>query len=447
VRTIPVCFALVAGTMLLVAGCEKSPPPTPAAPKEAANTAKPKRARAARGVDAVRIDPGQDAPKKLQEALIKAKPGATVVLGEGRFEFRSTLSLDVAGVQISGQGPDKTILSFKEQGPGTGGEGVLVTSKENVTLSNLGIEDPKGDGIKANGTSRLVVRHVRVEWTGGPKETNGGYGIYPVLCSDVVIEDCSVRGASDAGIYVGQSQNIIVRRNRVQKNVAGIEIENSTHADVYENDASDNTGGILIFTMPDLPTKTGRICRVYNNKVFANNHENFAPKGNIVATVPPGTGVMIMANDDVEVFKNIIENNQTGGLSIVSYLISGKPLNDDKYDPYCEAIHIHDNIFKGNGKKPAGAIGEMLTKALGSPLPDILYDGVADPKKQADGKLPDNLAIHIHDNGEASFVNFDATALAAAQAGGGKPPKIERDLKAYAGALPTLEPVSIKGME
>ena len=132
-----------------------------------------------------------------------------------------------------------------------------------------------------------------------------------MLCTDVVIEGCKVAGASDAGIYVGQSKNIIVRRNTVEKNVAGIEIENSTQADVYENLATDNSGGILVFTMPDLPTKDGRLCRVFNNKVLANNHDNFAPKGNIVATVPPGTGIMIMANDQVEVFDNTIEKNQT----------------------------------------------------------------------------------------------------------------------------------------
>ena len=99
----------------------------------------------------------------------------------------------------------------------------------------------------------------------------------------------------------------------VEKNVAGIEIENCTKADVYENVATDNSGGILVFTMPDLPTKDGRECRVFNNKVVANNHDNFAPKGNIVASVPPGTGVMILANDEVEVFDNTIEKNQTGG--------------------------------------------------------------------------------------------------------------------------------------
>ena len=357
--------------------------------------------------------------------MINAKPGDVIAFGAGRFDFRATLSLDVSHVIVRGQGPDKTFLSFKDQGQGTGGEGLLVTGKEDVTLKDLAVEDAKGDAIKVQETKRIVFGNVRAEWTGGPKETNGGYGFYPVLCTDVVIKDCKAIGASDAGIYVGQSENIIVRRNTVEKNVAGIEIENSIRADVHDNVATDNSGGILVFTMPDLPKKDGRHCRVYHNTVRANNHENFAPKGNTVASVPPGTGIMIMANDQVEVFDNTVERNQTGGLTIVSYKIMDKPLNDSQYDPFCESIHIHDNRFSGNGTNPTGALGGMLGKVLGTPLPDILYDGVADPGKQVDGKLPAALGVHVRDNGGAGFVNFDFPALTASAAGTtGKPSPI-----------------------
>jgi len=36
--------------------------------------------------------------------------------------------------------------------------------------------------------------------TGGLSETNGGYGLYPVLSKNVLSEDCIARDASDAGI-------------------------------------------------------------------------------------------------------------------------------------------------------------------------------------------------------------------------------------------------------
>ena len=434
--------AALCSAAVFVAGCSEQPVPVGGSSAGGSPAAVP-------GAGTVRIDPGPDAPKKAQAAMINARPGDVIEFGAGRFDFRATLSLDVSGVTVRGQGPDKTILSFKDQGQGTGGEGLLVTSKEDVTLEDLAVEDARGDAIKAQGTKKIVFRNLRAEWTGGPKETNGGYGFYPVICTDVVIEGCTAIGASDAGIYVGQSENIIVRRNTVKQNVAGIEIENSTRADVSENLATDNSGGILVFTMPDLPKKDGRHCRVFQNRVLANNHENFAPKGNTVASVPPGTGIMIMANDQVEVFDNTIEQNQTGGLSIVSYLIMDKPLADQKYDPFCEAISIHDNHFASNGEKPAGTLGELLVKALGTPLPDILYDGVVDPKKAVGGKLPDDLAIRIRDNGKAGFANFDALALkaSASEAGKGKTPKLVRDIKAYEGVLKALPPVSIEGLK
>ncbi len=438
-RFVDVALPLVAAILLSLSGCTgpRESVSSPSSPPAASSKEK-----------ITRIEPGPDAPKHAQTALIKARPGEIVEFGAGRFEFKSTLSLDVNGVTVRGQGPDKTILSFKDQGQGTGGEGLLVTSKNGVTLQDLGVEDAKGDAIKVNGTQRLFIRNVRAEWTGGPAETNGGYGLYPVQCTDVLIERCTVRGASDAGIYIGQSENIIVRRNKVEQNVAGIEIENCTRADVYENRAIDNSGGILVFTMPDLPKKDGRQCRVYQNVVQSNNHVNFAPKGNIVATVPPGTGVMIMASDQVEVFDNTIEDNQTAGLSIVSYLLTGKPVTDQQFDPFCESIHVHDNHFKGNGRKPSGALGLVVSKVVGSPLPDILYDGIANPRKQTAGALPTDLAIHIRNNGDARFADFNGAALSAlGSLARGEAPKVVRDLNTYAGALPALEPVSIEGVK
>ena len=50
---------------------------------------------------------------------------------------------------------------------------------------------------------------------------------------------------------------------------------------------------------------------------------------------------MILANDQVEVFDNTIEQNQTAGLTIVSYKIMDKPLNDSKVPTsFSESIHV-----------------------------------------------------------------------------------------------------------
>jgi parallel beta-helix repeat protein len=169
------------------------------------------------------------------------------------------LSLDLDNCTIQGAGHDKTIWTFKTQDAGA--EGLLVTA-DGITLQDFAIEDTRGNAIKTNAANNLTFRRVRTEWTGGPKADNGAYGLYPVNGTNILVEDCIVKGASDAGVYVGQSKNVIVRRNEVQFNVAGIEIENCYNADVYHNIATNNTGGILVFDMPGLPMKDGRDHRV-----------------------------------------------------------------------------------------------------------------------------------------------------------------------------------------
>ena len=174
-----------------------------------------------------------------------------------------------------------------------------------------------------------------------------------------------VTGISDAGIYVGQSSQIIVRNSRAEYNVAGIEIENSTFADVYNNIATNNTGGILIFDLPNLPIQGGRNTRVFNNQVFENNTPNFAPEGNIVGEVPAGTGMMILANDEIEVFDNNFTDNDTTSILIVSYYITERPFDDPNYDPFPESIYIHDNKISGGGTNPDSEPLQLLQSAMG----------------------------------------------------------------------------------
>ncbi len=395
-------------------------------------------ARAAHAGNTVVVKPGPNVQEELQEALILAEPGTVIELAQGTFHFTRSLSLDVDRVTVRGAGLDQTVLSFARQDAGS--EGLLVTSN-GVVLENFAIEDTKGDAIKAKGAKGITFRNLRTEWTGGPKESNGAYGLYPVESEDVLIEGCVSIGASDAGLYVGQSKNIIVRYCRAEYNVAGIEIENSHGADVYENFVTNNTGGILVFDLPDLPMQGGRDVRVFNNLVVNNNHPNFAPAGNIVAGVPPGTGIMLMANDNVEIFQNISRNNQTANLSIVSYLSSGNEIQDPTYDPFPETVHVHHNIFGAGGAKPAGDLGEAAAAILGSPLPDIVWDGIVNPARTVDGRLPKSLRICIHDNGDATFGNFDMSGYAK----GPEHVRPSRDLAAHAGAHPAVAPITIPG--
>lgn len=345
-----------------------------------------------------------DFQKKLQSQLLDAKPGSVIELPAGRWHLDRGLSLRVNGVTLKGAGLDKTILSFRGQVAGP--EGLLVQASD-FTIEGLTLEDSQGDGLKINDGENITIRAVRVRWTDGPKTSNGAYGIYPVKTRNVLIEDSQSFGASDAGIYVGQSRNVIVRRCRAEQNVAGIEIENTIDADVTENVATGNTGGILVFNMPNL-SQAGHSTRVFKNRVEQNNLDNFGAKGTAVASVPAGSGVVVNSNAKVEIFDNDVLDNRTANVIISSYFSTG--YYSDKgvepgYDPYPKAIYVHDNRFSGGGDAPDGVDLKVLKTAmfgLNGRFPDVLWDGYADPKTagQAEARLCVN-------NGQSGVLNAD----------------------------------------
>lgn len=318
----------------------------------------------------ITVRPGADDHTRLQEALIMAAPGDTISLGKGRFRLLKGLSLDVADVTVKGAGPDATILDFTGQ---TGeAEGLLITAG-GALIADLAVENAAGNGLKSKDVDGISFVNLRVEWTGGPKATNGAYGVYPVSSKNVLIERTLVRGASDAGIYVGQSANIIVRNNVAEMNVAGIEIENSYNADVHGNLATNNAGGLLVFDLPDLPQQGGHSVRLHDNRIVANNHVNFAAPGNIVANVPSGTGIMVMANRNVHIIGNDVRDNKGNAVMLVAYT---QAFTDKAYNPLPRSVAVRGNRFAGNGTAPSFPGGAAIAAAIGGTIPPVMWDGV-----------------------------------------------------------------------
>lgn len=373
----------------------------------------------------IELEEGPDLEERTLKALIEAEPNTIVELPAGQFDFTGELSVSVDNVVLRGQGMDAdsgTVLSFA--GQTTGSQSILATGN-NFVIEDIAVEDSPADGIKIEGSNGVTIRRVRMEWTNGADENNGAYGFYPVQCRNVLIEDSEVRGASDAGVYVGQSEIIIVRRNYAWENVAGIEIENSKFADVYDNETRGNTGGILVFDLPGPPIQGGEATRVYDNIIVENNEPNFAPEGNIVGLVPTGTGLMIMANDDIEAFGNTISGNKSAGVVIVSYYITDRGVSKETYDPVPEKIYIHDNEITNNGNEPDGlasAIAGIVFDGAGATV-DVFYDSAGDGTDHGllleypDG-LTESQAICVVDNTEGIHIGqADAAAIFL-----GKPP-------------------------
>jgi len=226
---------------------------------------------------------------------------------------------------------------------------------------------------------------------------NGAYGIYPTNCQDTTVEYSQASNASDAGIYVGKcgweddtTEGGVVHHNIVNGNVAGLEVENCLGVTVYENLVVDNTGGLMPLSQPGAASETrpsNTDVLMENNRVWCNNHWNFAKVG-VVEIIPAGSGFLMLGGDGIEVRNNDIQGNDTGGMLIVSNALTCAaagadcpPFDFPEYNPYVENIYIHDNAFTDNGTNADQTsdffiIFDILNMGTPeNPTPDIVWDG------------------------------------------------------------------------
>jgi parallel beta-helix repeat protein len=252
----------------------------------------------------------------LQTAVNTVEANTTIVLGSGKFAMTNSLTIRADGIHLIGQGIDKTTLDYA--GTTAQVNGVDVQG-DDFLVQDLTVMDAPKDGIRVEDSDGVVFRRIRAAWSTPSDSTNGAYGIYPVKSKRVLVEDSRAENASDAGLYVGQCEHVIVRNNVVMGNVAGLEIENTQYADVYGNTAEDNTAGIVVFDLPGNPI-VGRDVKLRDNIIRYNNHINFAP-GGTVAVIPVGTGTFAMASRRVEITGNQYLGNNTGDIALLSGLI------------------------------------------------------------------------------------------------------------------------------
>ncbi|MHB1844553.1 MAG: parallel beta-helix domain-containing protein [Deltaproteobacteria bacterium] len=359
----------------------------------------------------------------IGNAFNQATPGTTLAFGPGSYHFSNTIEIGSVGLTVQGAGIDVTIFDFTGQTGGADGIDALDGSNQ-LTLTGFTVQNSAGNALKVEGSTNVVYRAVKTTWTSSNDASHGPYGIYPIQAQNVLIENCVITGASDSGIYVGQSQNVIVRNNEVYGNVAGIEVENSYDVDVTGNNSHDNTGGILVFDLPQLQQEGGHAVRVFNNQIVNNNLANFGAVGDIVSEVPAGTGLFVMANHDVEAFGNTIAGSSTASMAVASYYVAEQPINDPTYYPFPFRVYLHDNTVMDGGTSPDPTknIGLLLLTGMsafpGGHVPDMIYDGVIDPAVAADaGTLPDGgapvdpMQICFHQNGAATFADMHLDQL------------------------------------
>ena len=383
---------------------------------------RPETAEAKEFTTLLEFAPGDEA--KIVEAFLSLKDSSEIHLKEGLYKFDNLSLAQLKHIQIRGDGPDKTILDFSAQSQG--GEGIRVTDTKFFTIRDLTIRDSKGDLLKISKSDHVDILNLHATWKQSDS-TSGGYAIYPVMCHQVLIDSCYAEGSSDAGIYVGQTDSAVVRNCKAFRNVAGCEIENTSHASVYDNEFYGNTAGFLVFDLPGL-SKKGGFVKAYHNNIHDNNLKNFAKAGSFgtywgVGNAAPGSGVIVLSASNVEIFENQINNNNSSAIALASGLsVDDKAMEkiNENYFPISSNIYIHDNTMSMGSSFPEPAYAHHIGKILvaieqkldtdpsrkNKRIPMIMYDGISTNILGKDMKTnPDSL--RIRETGDNVFVNAD----------------------------------------
>ncbi len=332
----------------------------------------------------------------IQEAVQAAEPGTTIQVMPGT--YHETVYIDKDGIRLIGvieEGRRATL-----DGEGELNDAILY-SGNNIVVENFKITAYKGNGIMSQAGNNWEIRNNLIIDT-------GVYGIFPQLGQNGVVEHNIISGIEDAAIYVGMSDNIHVAYNDVFDSVAGIEIENSRHAIVEANRVYNNTGGILAFITPGLPIKTTYDVIIRNNFVIANNHPNFGAPGSTVSGIPAGTGILIMAADDVVVEGNIIRDNKTAGILITDHGSAANVTIDPESEPNPDRVKILNNTMWNNGYETIDDVKALMALKLTSGNPDIVRVGPSQDSCIINRHR--YVTVNIDDFGECDFSNTYQTA-------------------------------------
>lgn len=363
------------------------------------------------------VNPGDS----IQAAVETAQPGDTIQVMPGTYS--ETVYIDKDDIHLVGviQQGNRAIMD----GLGKLNDAILY-SGNNIIIENFRITRYKGNGIMGQAGNNFEIRNNVIVDT-------GIYGIFPQLGTNGLVEHNVVSGIEDAAIYIGMSDNIHVAYNEVFDSVAGIEIENSRHAVVEHNSAHNNTGGILAFVTPGLPIKTTEDVIIRNNFVVDNNTPNFGAPGSIVSGIPAGTGILVMAADDVIIEGNIISNNKTAGIIVNDHSYATTITMDEDSDPNADRTMILDNVMLNNGYDTIPEVTAVALTELHTGLIDIVHVG------PSNGSCIINRhryrTVGIGNYGECDFTNTDSTE-SYLLAGGAEPRVIhpeERGEIAYLG--------------
>jgi len=328
----------------------------------------------------------------IRAALAEASPGDRIqvlpgVYHEGSAGDLNALTISMSGIELVGM-PSSTNAVVLENAGGQS-YGVWVSPPDSAGAGPQ--SDPEhppcgysGATIKAFSLYGFTVRGFEVHGvhlacvdgfsiTSNVADANAVYGLFPVVSRNGVMVNNEVTNtARDAAIYIGQSDNVLIKNNRAHDNLLGIEVENSRNCAVIANEVYGNTFGVFIDIEPLVERNTQKATLVTLNYVHDNNRPNTSEPDNPLALLPPGIGVLLAGADTTTVSANTVTRNQFVGIGVVNFCLSfaleGLPCAELDIDPNPDANRVIGNFVQQNGTVPiAGPLDAFRS--------DLAWDG------------------------------------------------------------------------
>ncbi len=281
------------------------------------------------------VNPGE----LIQDAVRRAVSGDTIRVMPGLYEetvYIDKDNINLFGVIIDGNRP---LLDGGKMDLHDG----IIASGHGVNIEGFHVRNYRSNGITTQGANNYRIHNNIVE-------NIYLYGIFPQFGKNGLVSQNIISNTSDAGIYVGMSENVDIIANEVFDNALGIEAENSHKILIQANYVHDNSIGIPVVIFPGLQTKTAADVIVRNNTVINNNSTMF--ERSLSRT---GRGITVTAVDRVTIDGNIIKGNQTCGICIANMSgMNGLFPVDTAVDPEPDETRIIRNIFVNNGFDAVG---------------------------------------------------------------------------------------------
>ena len=329
----------------------------------------------------------------IRAALSEARPGDRVqvlpgIYHEGSRGDLNALTINASGIQLIGvPSPARPVVL---ENAGGQSYGIWVSPADSTGpgpqsdpehppcgFSRAKIDDFSLSGFTVRGFAVDGVHLACVDGfsiTNNVADHNGVYGFFPVVSRNgVVLNNEVMNTAKDAGIYVGQSDYVLITGNHVHDNLLGIEVENSRNCAVIANEIYGNTFGLFVDIQPFLERNTQETTLVAFNHIRDNNRPNTAGADNPLAALPSGIGILLAGADTTTVTENAVTGNQYVGVGVTSLCLllalQGQPCGGLDIEPLSDGNRIVGNVVRGNGTVP---IPDPL---LDSFRADLAWDG------------------------------------------------------------------------